>query len=860
MDDPKNPSQKLMEKIKLLDNFPLSAYGETSDTKEILRYLISRVLDYTELLLEFHYYQLGNKYLSPARDMIISNTLPFSLYTGANSVNTSNTNLNNLVFMIATHCAKVLEEPIIDINVASGMDAVTSRSNDVITTQVAGEALELIVEYIRDRVSHFKLIFKILMVVLITLVLVIFIIIYRVQIIKLKNNKEELYGIFLQLPKTVISNISSSFNKTNDGSTKTNKSNIELNRQEDGIIKLFSSISDGTTSGNIEIYNVFNLLVVLACEIIGNALIFSHYIKGAESLVKNCHHIDYLYGSICIMFSVFSSLLTVVPAEYDPSLSPMSPRPDVEMGVIKDFIPKIIQYVHLLRFGGSDKDDVPYIGMEEAIDVGTTLLLPTTKIIAPTNIQDSVHEFSSEQQIYLTIAYLKRILNNFYQQIYPKLNGEVDVLWQIGPFELYQALYYNEGEKIVPKIRKEIDIQHFKIIAITILTSVIGLIFTLISLKMISKEEDTLKFALNNLMRCDSSIIFQNHKIVELLSGNYNTSKHEDTSKSIRFHSDVVNKLIDIIIVAQEMNNEIIGVNKSFEEMFNLAEDEIVGTKIEEFFLNGRFKSDDKIEKVLNNKTELVYTDKNDNKHIIEFSIQCVAGKKIFSGTDITQTILHEKMIADEKKRSDAMLASILPPSLVPRVQAEEKNISFSIKSVTVLFLDVVEFTPWCGSQDAQYVMRMLNIMFKEYDMLTNAHKTMTKIKCIGDCYMAAGGIFDEVNQPAVHAKEVVDFGCCLIKKLIEIDERENEKLRIRVGINTGGPIIAGVIGTEKPTFEILGPAINIAHEMESKGVPMKVHISRPVYELIYGQHFSIKERGEIDIKGGKMFTYLVDP
>ncbi|EAX92763.1 Adenylate and Guanylate cyclase catalytic domain containing protein [Trichomonas vaginalis G3] len=150
--------------------------------------------------------------------------------------------------------------------------------------------------------------------------------------------------------------------------------------------------------------------------------------------------------------------------------------------------------------------------------------------------------------------------------------------------------------------------------------------------------------------------------------------------------------------------------------------------------------------------------------------------------------------------------------------------------------------------------------MFKEFDSITNAHKTMTKIKCIGDCYMAAGGIFDEVNQPSIHAKEVVDFGCQVIKKLVEIDERENEKLRIRVGVNTGGPIVAGVIGTEKPTFEILGPAINTAHEMEHHGVPMKVHISRPVYELIYGQQFDIKERGEIDVKGGKMFTYLVEP
>ena len=145
-------------------------------------------------------------------------------------------------------------------------------------------------------------------------------------------------------------------------------------------------------------------------------------------------------------------------------------------------------------------------------------------------------------------------------------------------------------------------------------------------------------------------------------------------------------------------------------------------------------------------------------------------------------------------------------------------------------------------------------------DSLNGIRHTVTRIKCIGDCYMAAGGIFDEVNQPSVHAKETVEFGCSAIKKIEEIDEIYNEKLRIRVGINTGGPIVVGVLGTDKPTFEILGPTINIAQQMEHHGVPMLVHISRPVYELIYGGSFDVKERGEIEVKNGKMFTYLVTP
>lgn len=92
----------------------------------------------------------------------------------------------------------------------------------------------------------------------------------------------------------------------------------------------------------------------------------------------------------------------------------------------------------------------------------------------------------------------------------------------------------------------------------------------------------------------------------------------------------------------------------------------------------------------------------------------------------------------------------------------------------------------------------------------------MTRIKCIGDCYMAADGIFAEVNQPTVHARDVCKFGLEVIEALRKINEEIDESLQIRVGINSGGPLVAGMIGVErKPTFEILGPAINMAQQIE---------------------------------------------
>ena len=172
--------------------------------------------------------------------------------------------------------------------------------------------------------------------------------------------------------------------------------------------------------------------------------------------------------------------------------------------------------------------------------------------------------------------------------------------------------------------------------------------------------------------------------------------------------------------------------------------------------------------------------------------------------------------------------------------------------------MDIVEFTPWCASLQASEVMLTLNTLFTEFDRLVSKTQTITRIKCIGDCYMAAGGIFSDVNIPDLHAKEAVQFGLDAIDAVQRVNSDIGQNLRIRVGVNTGGPLVAGVLGVGKPTFEIIGPVINMAQQMEHNGVPMNVHISRAVYELIYGGTFNIKERGQIKIKGGMAVTYLV--
>jgi class 3 adenylate cyclase len=243
----------------------------------------------------------------------------------------------------------------------------------------------------------------------------------------------------------------------------------------------------------------------------------------------------------------------------------------------------------------------------------------------------------------------------------------------------------------------------------------------------------------------------------------------------------------------------------------------------------------------------------------LEVTSMYTGGKFVMTCSDVTLPVRYETLIESERERSDRYLQAILPPSIVKRVQAQEENISFQVPMASILFMDIVEFTPWCGESDPAKVMRTLNAMFKKLDALLGAKKTLTKIKCIGDCYMAAGGIFSDASQVAEHANETVMFGLESIKALVELNKELHEHLRIRVGVHTGGPIAAGVLGVGKPTFEIIGPAINMAQQMEHYGEPMHVQVTRQVQELIKGGRFPCTEK-QIEIDGKSVLVYIITP
>jgi class 3 adenylate cyclase len=380
---------------------------------------------------------------------------------------------------------------------------------------------------------------------------------------------------------------------------------------------------------------------------------------------------------------------------------------------------------------------------------------------------------------------------------------------------------------------------------------------------------------------CPSSIMLQTVPIQKVLSNDF-SSGNELQNDDKDFFQSVVSHMLDAVVFMSPAM-QVISVNPAIESVLGLDPVTVIGQSLSSLFVppagctsvaaflggvTGAMNSqrapalDADLEHLRGETTvhlhvrmqAISWSGQVETKPVDREALAII----VFVIRDTTRTTAAATLLREEGIKSEKLLLMILPPVIVTKLQAGEKNLSFAVKSASILFLDIVSFTPWCGAHDASYVMATLNRMFLEFDRLVKLRDRLTKIKCIGDCYMCAGGLFDEVSQPQVHAEQMISFGLDTIHALQLLDIELKETLKIRVGVNTGGPIVAGVLGIEKPSFDILGPAICLAAAMEHHGVPMSVHIPQHCYDLIYNRNFNIQERGAVEVKGVPYQTYLV--
>jgi adenylate cyclase len=209
-----------------------------------------------------------------------------------------------------------------------------------------------------------------------------------------------------------------------------------------------------------------------------------------------------------------------------------------------------------------------------------------------------------------------------------------------------------------------------------------------------------------------------------------------------------------------------------------------------------------------------------------------------------------------EQAKAENLLLNILPRSIADRLKAQNQPIADQIGSASILFADVVDFTPWSERLPPAEVVGYLDHLFRRFDDLAERHG-LEKIKTIGDCYMVAAGV--PTPRPD-HARALALMALDMLEVMRSDDEVGQLGLELRVGINSG-PVVAGVIGRKRFLYDLWGDAVNTASRMESHGTPGRIQITRPTYELL-ADEFECEPRGTIAVKGkGEIEAwYLIRP
>lgn len=207
-----------------------------------------------------------------------------------------------------------------------------------------------------------------------------------------------------------------------------------------------------------------------------------------------------------------------------------------------------------------------------------------------------------------------------------------------------------------------------------------------------------------------------------------------------------------------------------------------------------------------------------------------------------------------EQERSERLLLSLFPKVIADRLRNEPPDwIADEYPDVTILFAHINEFWHIAGSRPPKEFIDLLNRVFTLFDRLADRHGVQ-KIRTIGDTYMAVCGVLEP--GPG-RAEAVAEMALSMQREIATIDAGSGERFSVRIGIHTGSAI-AGVVGVKKLAYDLWGPAVNLASQLESSGIAGGIQVSKSTYELLKDKYI-FEPRGEFYVQGqGEVATFML--
>ena len=217
------------------------------------------------------------------------------------------------------------------------------------------------------------------------------------------------------------------------------------------------------------------------------------------------------------------------------------------------------------------------------------------------------------------------------------------------------------------------------------------------------------------------------------------------------------------------------------------------------------------------------------------------------------EAVRGRRALAVEQDRSERLLLNVLPAPIAARLKQGEAVIADRFQEVTVLFVDLVDFTRSSDRSTPERVVQVLDDLFTAFDRLAERHG-LEKIKTIGDAYMAVGGLPEPRPD---HAQAVAEMALALREETARHRDPSGQPLALRIGIDTG-PVVAWVIGTTKFSYDLWGDTVNTASRMESQGVVGCIQVTDRTYRRLR-DGYRFERRGPIQVKGkGELITWFL--
>ncbi|OHT00620.1 hypothetical protein TRFO_32685 [Tritrichomonas foetus] len=360
-----------------------------------------------------------------------------------------------------------------------------------------------------------------------------------------------------------------------------------------------------------------------------------------------------------------------------------------------------------------------------------------------------------------------------------------------------------------------------------------------------------------------------NHKLVNyiLKKQNYNEEEEMTVTQNIMYHSN------DMIFYLAT-DGIIEGINRAVTEHLSYTSDQLIGQHIAYLVSKDDQQDVKNYVTTLLNRTDdtnlqaqvICVTATTQEVHcsltmFLEESLQYSNKHLVFIFQNITEEIEQKNFAKEMKQRSERLLYNILPKTLVDLFVQGKSNVSMRVPSCSVMFINIARFSDISRNLSPQQIVTLLTTISNRFDEEIQKHPLLTKVKTLGDIYMCASGLFAEQVKPQEHADEIVKYAFNVQMIIDDINLKLNMNLMLRIGIDSGGPVIAGIV-SEKLQFDIIGYTVKFASYLEETCLPTRIHISENTYQIMSNSGYIIEPIIINPIKGRegiKTYSILVD-